>query len=87
MNIVFVLHGNESFNGLYVIHVGQYRTDDEGPMRVISGYGKNETVHFEAPPANILQSQMNLFFEWFNGYYRMDFVVHWMHESGSFICT
>lgn len=59
--------GNESFNGLYVIHVGQYRTDDEGPMRVISGYGKNETFHFEAPPANILQNQMNIFFEWFNG--------------------
>lgn len=59
--------GSESFNGLYTIHVGQYRTDNEGPMRVVSGYGKNETVHFEAPPACILESQMKLFFDWFNG--------------------
>ena len=59
--------GSESFNGLYTIHVGQYRTDSEGPMRVISGYGKNETVHFEAPPACTLKKQMKVFFDWFNG--------------------
>lgn len=59
--------GFESFNGLYAIHVGQYRTDNEGPMRVISGYGKNETVHFEAPPACTLKKQMKAFFDWFNG--------------------
>lgn len=59
--------GSESFNGLYTIHVGQYRTDNEGPMRVISGYGKNETVHFEASPACTLKKQMKAFFDWFNG--------------------
>lgn len=54
------------FNGLYSIRSGQYRTDEEGPMRVISGNGKNEKVYFEAPPAEILPEQMSAFFEWFN---------------------
>ena len=58
--------GNESFNGLCKIHVGEYRTDRDGPMRVISGFGRNEQVHFEAPPAGILQKEMSRFFDWFN---------------------
>lgn len=58
--------GNESFNGLYKIHVGEYRTDCNGPMCVISGFGRNEQVHFEAPPAGILQKEMARFFDWFN---------------------
>lgn len=58
--------GNNGFNGLYSIQIGQYRTDSEGPMRVVSGYGKNEVIHFEAPPAACLQQEMNQFFEWIN---------------------
>jgi len=56
----------QGFNGLYSIRTGQYRTDEEGPMRVISGNGKNEVVHFQAPPAEVLPEQMSIFFKWFN---------------------
>lgn len=56
----------QGFNGIYSIKTGQYRTDEEGPMRVVSGSGKNEVVHFQAPPAEVLPSQMNQFFSWFN---------------------
>lgn len=58
--------GNKGFNGLYSIKVGEYRTDEEGPMRVISGYGKNEKVHFEAPPAKFIPQEMKRFFTWIN---------------------
>ncbi|MBO4706737.1 MAG: Fic family protein [Spirochaetaceae bacterium] len=55
-----------AFNGIYTIRTGQLRTDEEGPMRVISGTGKNYTVHFQAPPAEILQKEMEMFLKWFN---------------------
>lgn len=54
------------FNGLYNIRTGQFRTDEEGPMRVISGNTKNQTVHFEAPPAERLPQEMQAFINWFN---------------------
>ncbi len=54
------------FNGLYSVRSGSYRTDEEGPMRVVSGNGRNETVHFEAPPAQTLPDQLRQFIEWVN---------------------
>ena len=37
-----------------------------GPMRVVSGPIGRENVHFEAPEADRLQSEMSRFIEWFN---------------------
>ncbi|MDQ6992764.1 MAG: DUF4172 domain-containing protein [Mariprofundus sp.] len=45
--------------------VGKYRTSIN-PMRIVSGYEGNETVHFEAPPAEFLAKEMDAFVQWFN---------------------
>ncbi len=45
--------------------IGGYRTG-EAPMQVVSGPIHKPKVHFEAPPAHRLQSEMTQFIEWFN---------------------
>lgn len=46
-------------------HIDGYRTNPEA-MQIVSGpYGKQK-VHFQAPPANIIEEEMNAFIEWFN---------------------
>lgn len=52
-------------SGLHAINVAAWRTDADGPMQVISGpYGK-EKVHYEAPPAARLDTEMEGFLRWF----------------------
>lgn len=53
-------------NGLDRITVGAWRTDESGPMQVVSGPLEREVVHFEAPPAQRLGVEMEAFFDWFN---------------------
>ena len=48
------------------ITVGAWRQPDRGPMRVVSGFYGQERVHFEAPVANRLESEMKAFLTWFN---------------------
>jgi Fic family protein len=48
------------------IVTGAYRTDADGPMRVISGSMGREKIHFEAPPASTVPSEMRSFIDWFN---------------------
>ena len=48
------------------IIVGDWRDDRTGPMQVISGPIGKERVHFEAPPAERIDSEMNAFLRWFN---------------------
>lgn len=45
--------------------IGRYRTHRE-PMQVISGYIHSPTIHFEAPPSDEVQREMEGFIEWFN---------------------
>jgi Fic family protein len=53
-------------SGLHQIKVGDWRDDKLGRMQVVSGpYGK-EKVHYEAPPADQLAHEMELFLNWFN---------------------
>lgn len=54
------------FSGMYKINVGNYRTDELGPMQVISGYEGKEKIHYEAPPASILENEMNEFLNYIN---------------------
>jgi Fic family protein len=49
------------------IIVGAWRTDESGPMQVISGPMGREKVHYEAPAASRLGDEMRLFIEWANG--------------------
>lgn len=50
--------------GLY--HVAEYRDVAHDPMVVVSGQPGKEKVHFQAPPADTLPMQMELFLNWCN---------------------
>jgi Fic family protein len=54
-------------SGFLAITVGAWRTDASGPMRVVSGPAGHERVHFEAPPAALLEAEMDRFLAWFEG--------------------
>lgn len=54
-------------SGMTKITVGAWRTDDSGPMQVISGPVGHERVHYRAPPAARLDREMHAFLDWFNG--------------------
>lgn len=49
-------------SGLYKIRVGQWRGKD--PMRVVSGSVGRGKVHFEAPPGEAVEAEMQNFFRW-----------------------
>ena len=55
-----------SRNGMGRITVGAWRTNESGKMQVVSGPIGRERVHFEAPHAERLESEMTAFLEWFN---------------------
>ncbi|MEO0043446.1 MAG: hypothetical protein RL329_2894 [Bacteroidota bacterium] len=54
-------------SGMYKIAVAQWRKDEKGAMQVVSGAFGQEQVHFQAPAADRLESEMSLFLQWFNG--------------------
>lgn len=51
-----------------VSRTGKFTVADwrKGGMQVVSGRYGSETVHYEAPPANDVPSQMFMFLNWFN---------------------
>ena len=51
-------------SGMSRITVGAWRTDSAGPMQVVSGPLGRENVHFEAPPASLLDREMEMFLRW-----------------------
>jgi Fic family protein len=53
-------------SGMTKIITGAWRNDDPGAMQVISGPVGRESVHFQAPPADQVDSEMSQFLEWFN---------------------
>lgn len=53
-------------SGMHKIVAGAWRDDSHGPMRVVSGPAGRERVHFEAPEASRLKSEMRDFLKWFN---------------------
>lgn len=54
-------------SGLSRIRVGAWRDDASGPMQVVSGPIGRRRVHFEAPPAGRLASEIDRFLDWLNG--------------------
>lgn len=54
------------YSGLSAIRVGQWRDDASGPMQVVSGPIGRRVVHYEAPPAYLLEAEMEEFLLWFN---------------------
>ncbi|MEZ5071245.1 MAG: Fic family protein [Bacteroidales bacterium] len=53
-------------SGIYKITVGNWRTDRQGPMQVVSGPMGREKIHYTAPEAGRLDSEMNRFLDWYN---------------------
>ena len=53
-------------SGLRKIKVAQWRDEESGPMRVVSGAYGRERVHYEAPAADRLDNEMQDFLTWFN---------------------
>ncbi len=54
-------------SGMERIRVGAWRDDSHGPMRVVSGVAAREKIHFQAPPAKRIKTEMRAFLAWFNG--------------------
>ncbi|MEZ5566689.1 MAG: Fic family protein [Gammaproteobacteria bacterium] len=52
-------------SGMHKITTGAWRTDNSGPMQVVSGPVGRQKVHYEAPPAARVPHEMELFLRWF----------------------
>ena len=63
------------YSGMFKIKVGQFRADKKGPMQVVSGAHGREKVHYQAPPAKCLESEMSRFLDWCNAQNEMDGVL------------
>lgn len=63
------------YSSLTKIRVGQWRDDAQGPMQVVSGAVHRQKVHYQAPPAHLLESEMLDFLNWFNLDQRDDPVI------------
>jgi Fic family protein len=50
------------YSGLHKIRVGEWRGEE--PVCVVSGPMGREKIHFEAPPREILETEMTKFFSW-----------------------
>lgn len=62
-------------SGMHKITIGAWRTEDAGPMRVVSGAFGKERVHFEAPEAARLPHEMDAFLSWFEQETKTDPVI------------
>ena len=62
-------------SGMAKIATGAWRSDSAGPMQVVSGPLGRERVHYEAPTAARLETEMAAFLKWFGGDARLDPVL------------
>ena len=62
-------------SGMHKITVGSWRPAKIGAMQVVSGAIARENVHFEAPTAEKLESEMTALIQWFESRDEMDPVL------------
>jgi len=62
-------------SGMYKIIVGNWHDDSTGPMQVVSGAMGKEKVHYQAPPATIIDKEVTVFLDWFNNTDNIDLVL------------
>ncbi len=62
-------------SGMTKIAVGAWRNDKTGPMQVVSGPVGRGRVHYEAPAADRLDTEMTAFLDWFNRNEPTDWVL------------
>ena len=67
-----------SRSGMRRIRVGAWHDDSSGPMQVDSGPIGRERVHFEAPVAEKLNREMQVFLDWFDESTETD----WVSKAG-----
>ncbi len=60
---------------IYTIQLGQWRYNSSRPMQVVSGTLGMEKVHFEAPNASLVASEMARFLAWLNAPTQLDLVL------------
>jgi Fic family protein len=63
-------------SGIRPIKLGAWRDDAQGPMQVVSGPVGRERVHYEAPPAARIESEMQRFLAWFAQPSTIDGILH-----------
>jgi len=54
-------------SGMTNLTIGAWRNDSRGPMQVVSGPVGRQRVHYEAPPADRLNTEVGQFLSWLNG--------------------
>ena len=59
-------------SGMHKIETGRYRSD---VMQVVSGPMGKEKIHFQAPPPEQVQKEMDVFLAWFNKDTKLDLVI------------
>ena len=64
-DVLFAWHGMVASGRRDLDVIGRYR-DHAEPMRIVSGTGRNQRIHFEAPPSNRVDEEMGRFILWFN---------------------
>ncbi len=64
-----------SHSGINKIITANWRDDSTGPMQVVSGPIGKEKMHCRAPAAEIVDQEMQLFFEWLNNSRNIDLVL------------
>ncbi len=62
-------------NGMFKITVADWRKDLRGKMQVVSGAAGRETIHFQAPDAEMIDAEMSIFINWFNENQDLDLVI------------
>jgi len=62
-------------SGLGKVKVAQWRDEESGSMRVVSGAYGREKIHYEAPVADRLDNEMQGFLTWFNLEDKLDPVI------------
>jgi Fic family protein len=54
------------------MRVGAWRDDSQGPMQVVSGPIGRHEIHYEAPAASRVESEMGMFLKWLDGNEQQD---------------
>jgi Fic family protein len=62
-------------SGMFKINVGDWRDDANGPMQVVSGPVGKQKVHYQAPPAASLPSEVAAFLQWFESEKEIDLLL------------
>ena len=62
-------------SGMHKIMVGGWRQDLAGPMQVVSGKMGKEKIHYQAPPVERLDREMDAFLAWFESEDNIDPVL------------